>query len=1045
MKTKLLLLLLMICNFANAQNTTFLNDFESVTLPLGWTTNGFSRTTTQPCSGTASMASSAGQYAGGAIVSPTYLSDGQAISVSVKYKKFFDGIIYLQYSIDDINWVNIAVTNTGVNSCTLLSGTIVANVIAAGTNVRFRISTYNPGFITETYTIDDFQAVQADNNAAPLSEYNFISTMSNIVGTEPFSALNTGFTPDRNSVANNALKVFVATTGTTATISSIPTGNQSRTIAFWYNVNANTANSAIFSYGTAAANKTFGMYIQDTGRPVFQAYGTDAVFGTGSFASNTWHHAVLTYDGTNVRVYMNGVLQDTKPYTLNTGSSAIKFGNNSNTVSLDDLKIYNLALTDAQVLSLFNNNYSVIEAAPVVSNASASNATPVAATINYSVKANNATTTTTIKYGLSSTSLTTLIAGLVAAGNNLIPTSKVIPNLEPNTQYFYQIEVTNSVGTSQSAVLNFTTLVLPPAVAEYDFNNTYNNLNGSNPFTSGTGTSFLLGRDGTTQSGALKIQSFIPSATITGLPYDASPRTISLWAKTEFMFNGNNSMFSYGISGNNNGNTGSFEATQITYAANNNNVVVAATTQQDVWYYFTYVYDGVNAKIYRNGVLLASEPKSWNTLNNNDIFRLGVGSNNVGGFIGTFDDLKIYNYALSDNQITNLYVYNTLTIPTAILPVISAITSVPLTQTANITYTINVNYAPTTTIIKYGTSSTSLTSQIAGFSTNGNSTTNTSTISGLSPVTQYFYQIEATNSVGTVTSSIENFTTVASLPSVAAYSFNSTLNNTNGNAPFGSNSSWSYVADRNATASSALRINGSGSSTTITGLPTGNSPRTVSIWYKVASNSNDNCLFVYGQSGGQNAYGVSFNNSDTWYNFAWSTNTSFTNPSNDGTWHHLVTTFDASKTSKVYIDGVLKNTVVQNGWDTSVNNNTFWLGGLFSSTASTFNGTVDDLTIYNFALTDDQVLNLFNSPTLSSQDFNSNNLEVSLYPNPTNGILNIDMTTEIQSIEIYSIQGQKVLNATQKQVNVSHLASGMYLIRIQDGSNVVATKKFMKQ
>ena len=1042
MKTKLLLLLLMICNFANAQNTTFLNDFESVTLPLGWTTNGFSRTTTQPCSGTASMASSAGQYAGGAIVSPTYLSDGQAISVSVKYKKFYDGIIYLQYSVDDINWVNIAVTSTGVNSCTLLSGTIAANFIAAGTNVRFRISTYNSGFITETYVIDDFEAVQGSN--VGVNEYNFNNTLSNIVGAEPFSAANTTFTPDRNLVANNALKVFVATTGTTATISSIPTGNQSRTIAFWYNVNANTANSAIFSYGTAAANKTFGMYIQDTGRPVFQAYGTDAVFGTDSFAINTWHHAVLTYDGTNVRVYMNGILQDTKPYTLNTSSSAIKFGNNSNTVSLDDLKIYNLALTDAEVLNLFTNNSAFVVTAPIVSNVSASNATPVAATINYSVKANNATTITTIKYGLSSTSLTSQIAGLVAAGNNLIPTSKVIPNLESNTQYFYQIEVTNSVGTSQSAVLNFTTLPAPPAIAEYDFDNTRDNLNGTMPFST-PGTSFVTGRDGVTVNGALNTNGFdLVSATIPNLPYGATPRTISFWAKDTFIFATSNTTFSYGSTGTNNGNSGLFTETQMTYAANYNNVDIAATTLGNVWYYLTYVYDGINAKIYRNGVLLTSEPRTWNTINNNDIFRLGANISNQTSFIGAFDDLKIYDYALSDNQITNLYVYNTLTIPTAVLPVVSAITSVSLTQTANITYTINANYAPTTTIIKYGTSSTSLTSQIAGFSTNGNSTTNTSTISGLSPVTQYFYQIEATNSVGTVTSSIENFTTVASLPSVAAYSFNSTLNNTNGNAPFGSNSSWSYVADRNATASSALRINGSGSSTTITGLPTGNSPRTVSIWYKVASNSNDNCLFVYGQSGGQNAYGVSFNNSDTWYNFAWSTNTSFTNPSNDGTWHHLVTTFDASKTSKVYIDGVLKNTVVQNGWDTSVNNNTFWLGGLFSSTASTFNGTVDDLTIYNFALTDDQVLNLFNSPTLSSQDFNSNNLEVSLYPNPTNGILNIDMTTEIQSIEIYSIQGQKVLNATQKQVNVSHLASGMYLIRIQDGSNAVATKKFMK-
>lgn len=1034
----------MVCSFANAQNATFLNDFESVTLPIGWTTNGFSRITTQSCSGSASMASTAGQFAGGAIVSPAYFSDGQAIKVSVNYKLDFQGIIYVQYTTDDITWVNIVVTSTSVSTCTLLLGTIAENVVQAGTNVRFRISTYNPSILNVTYVIDDFQAVQSNGI---ISEYDFDNDLLNKTGSNPFST-NTQltFVNGRDGSSNGAVNLNGG--GTTATMPGLPYGNSARTVSLWVKINqiSNSFNF-LYHYGTSASGN--GAYIKPLEALQFASNPSHSV--STNNVIDTWYHYVFIYDGTNSKIYKDGISLGDSPRTWSTinNSNIFKLGltedggfNNFNG-AIDDLKIYNIALTDAQVLNLFTNNSAFVVTAPIVSNVSSPNITPVAATINYSVNANNATTTTTIKYGLTNNNFTNDVAGLIASGNYLIPTSKVIPNLEPNTQYFYQIEVTNSAGTIQSAVLDFTTLPLPPAVAEYDFDNTYNNLNGTIPFSSAS-TSFVLGRDGVTENGAIRLNNSGSLATIPDLPYGSSPRTISFWSQNNFMFATNNTTFSYGTTGTSSGNSGSLVDTQIVYSANNNDVVVQTTTQQNVWYYFTYIYDGMNAKIYRDGVLLKSEPKTWNTINNNDIFRLGANTSNQGNYFGDFDDLKIFNYALSDTQINNLYTFNTLTIPTAILPIVSAVTSVPFTQTADITYTINANYSPTTTIIKYGTSSTNLDNQIAGFSTNGNSTTNTSTISGLMPVTQYFYQIEATNSVGTVTSTIENFTTVANLPSVAAYSFNSTLNNTNGNAPFGSNSSWSYVADRNATASSALRINGSGSSTTIAGLPTGNSPRTVSIWYKVSSNSNDNCLFVYGQSGGENAYGVSFNGSNTWYNFAWSTNTSFTNPSNDDTWHHLVTTFDASKTSKVYVDGVLKNTVVQNGWDTSVNNNTFWLGGLFSSTSSTFNGTVDDLIIYNFALTDDQVLNLFNSPTLSSQDFNLNNLEVSLYPNPTNGILNIDMTTEIQSIEIYNIQGQKVLHTTQKQINVSNLSTGMYLIKILDAQNRFSTKKFMK-
>ena len=82
---------------------------------------------------------------------------------------------------------------------------------------------------------------------------------------------------------------------------------------------------------------------------------------------------------------------------------------------------------------------------------------------------------------------------------------------------------------------------------------------------------------------------------------------------------------------------------------------------------------------------------------------------------------------------------------------------------------------------------------------------------------------------------------------------------------------------------------------------------------------------------------------------------------------------------------------------------------------------------------------------LSYNSFNSNSLKFSLYPNPANSILNIDLANELQSVEIYSLQGQKVLSSTSKQFNVSDLSSGMYMVRVQDTDGGVATQKFVKQ
>ena len=280
---------------------------------------------------------------------------------------------------------------------------------------------------------------------------------------------------------------------------------------------------------------------------------------------------------------------------------------------------------------------------------------------------------------------------------------------------------------------------------------------------------------------------------------------------------------------------------------------------------------------------------------------------------------------------------------------------------------------------------------------------------------------------------------------VREFKFNNSYADETATSSFYDNGFTNFVADRNSNPNSALRMNTRGTKATINNLPNNTAQRSVSIWYKVANASSDNVLFVYGSASGQQAYGVSFNNANSWYNFSWLTNTAATNPSNDGQWHHLVTTFDQSRNVKIYVDGVLLSQQTQNGWDTNATatNFDFWLGGLFSENSSPFDGYVDDLKIYNTALSQTEITNLYTNNTLSSSNFSQNNLEVSLYPNPVRDILNIETALEIESVEIYNIQGQKVLTSNQKQINVSDLATGMYMVRIQDAENNISTKKIV--
>ena len=77
-----------------------------------------------------------------------------------------------------------------------------------------------------------------------------------------------------------------------------------------------------------------------------------------------------------------------------------------------------------------------------------------------------------------------------------------------------------------------------------------------------------------------------------------------------------------------------------------------------------------------------------------------------------------------------------------------------------------------------------------------------------------------------------------------------------------------------------------------------------------------------------------------------------------------------------------------------------------------------------------------------NNDF-SNNLNFSLYPNPANSIVNINLEAELKSVEIYSLQGQKVISTTEKQVNVSSLSKGIYLIEVTDVNNQKAVQKLI--
>lgn len=75
---------------------------------------------------------------------------------------------------------------------------------------------------------------------------------------------------------------------------------------------------------------------------------------------------------------------------------------------------------------------------------------------------------------------------------------------------------------------------------------------------------------------------------------------------------------------------------------------------------------------------------------------------------------------------------------------------------------------------------------------------------------------------------------------------------------------------------------------------------------------------------------------------------------------------------------------------------------------------------------------------------NDNDNNVSIYPNPANNVINVNASSNINTVEVFNMMGQKVAafdaNNTTANINVSALANGIYTMRITTENGVYNQK-----
>jgi hypothetical protein len=188
----------------------------------------------------------------------------------------------------------------------------------------------------------------------------------------------------------------------------------------------------------------------------------------------------------------------------------------------------------------------------------------------------------------------------------------------------------------------------------------------------------------------------------------------------------------------------------------------------------------------------------------------------------------------------------------------------------------------------------------------------------------------------------------------------------------------------------------------------------------------------------------------------------------NGIWNHIISVVNGDNL-KIYLNGIIVlDTIVDNNKRVINNANLlFGSGARTDLPAEQFNGKLDDIAIYNRALTNQEITNLYNSVSFNeclTMVINTGVLSttpvtytssVTIYPNPANDQITIDCGNLANvvgwNIKITNMLGQEVFNQpmnTQQYVVPlnSWTGQGMYFVKIINAQNeVVNIKKIILQ
>lgn len=275
---------------------------------------------------------------------------------------------------------------------------------------------------------------------------------------------------------------------------------------------------------------------------------------------------------------------------------------------------------------------------------------------------------------------------------------------------------------------------------------------------------------------------------------------------------------------------------------------------------------------------------------------------------------------------------------------------------------------------------------------------------------------------------------------VQEFNFNGNLNSADNSISFLGTPT--FVNDRNGIPKGALRLTNKALQAVVGELPQANKPKTISVWVKFNTINAANYIFNYGAPVNGQYFaliqqpatsGLSDLSLVGWGD---ANNLVVSVPLVKETWYMYSVTYDGN-VSKIYRNGELLKAV--EGIQRSAKGYILSLGKL--NTATSINADIDDLRLYSVAMTDEQVLEAYNSskPNIATpqttQVANTPKKAVSASAKVATAAPVVASSTDAnktaKNIEVYS-EGKRILETNT--INIGDLPDGTYLIKISNSA-----------